>query len=461
MIEGDPGARLSVSISSGMTVEVRLGQKEVKIGRGHEADLQLPDPSVSRLHAKVFRVGRQYFIADLRSRNGTHADGKRITQLALEDGNMFQVGPFRIHFHRPVSGLHAGEEPTAPPGMASSIGVSPEADPVRGRKRTEATTDIGKTAFGLIGGSPHVRKLVSTIRRVAASDVPVLIEGETGSGKELVARGIHDASARRERPFIVVNCGAISPELIESELFGHEKGAFTGATAQRKGAFELANGGTIFLDEIGELPITLQPKLLRSLEQKEVKRVGGNDLLLADVRILAATNRNLREEIARKAFREDLYFRIGAITVSIPPLRDRREDVAPIARHFLSGMGTSVSAPLPILSPSALDVMISHDWPGNVRELRNAVQRAVVMTEGGELTGEDFSFLHQTATQGAEPENPSGLSRWEQAERTNILGELARQMGNKTKAARELGIAKSTLFEKLKKYGIRTSEFDR
>jgi DNA-binding NtrC family response regulator len=406
-------------------------------------------------------VGRQYFIADLSSRNGTHADGKRITQLALEDGNMFQVGPFRIHFHRPISGLHAGEEPTAPPGMASSVGVYPEADPVRGRKRTEAATDTGKTAFGLIGGSAHVRKLVSTIRRVAASDVPVLIEGETGSGKELVARGIHDASARRERPFIVVNCGAISPELIESELFGHEKGAFTGATAQRKGAFELANGGTIFLDEIGELPITLQPKLLRSLEQKEVKRVGGNDLLLADVRILAATNRNLREEIARKAFREDLYFRIGAITVTIPPLRDRREDVAPIARHFLSGMGTSVSVPLPILSPSALDALISHDWPGNVRELRNAVQRAVVMSEGGELTGDDFSFLRQTATQGAEPENPSGLSRWEQAERTNILGELARQMGNKTKAARELGIAKSTLFEKLKKYGIRTSEFDR
>jgi transcriptional regulator with PAS, ATPase and Fis domain len=291
--------------------------------------------------------------------------------------------------------------------------------------------------------------------------VPVLIEGETGSGKELVARGIHDASARRERPFIVVNCGAISPELIESELFGHERGAFTGATAQRKGAFELANSGTIFLDEIGELPIALQPKLLRALEQKEVKRVGGNDLLLADVRILAATNRNLREEIARKAFREDLYFRIGAITVPIPPLRDRREDVSPIARHFLSGMGNSTSGPVPVLSPAALDILISHDWPGNVRELRNAIQRAVVMAESGELAGPDFSFLRQAAEPEAETKTPSGLSRWEQAERTNILGELARQMGNKTKTARELGIAKSTLFEKLKKYGIRTAEFDR
>jgi DNA-binding NtrC family response regulator len=461
MIQGDPGARLSVTISNGMTVEVRLGQKEVKIGRGHEADLQLPDPSVSRLHAKIFRVGRQYFLADLRSRNGTHAEGKRITQLALEDGRMFQVGPFRIHFHRPASGFPAGEEPTAPPGMASSSFDSTGAKPVRHAKRTEAPVVTVESPFGLVGGSAHVRKLVATIRRVAASDVPVLIEGETGSGKELVARGIHDASARRERPFIVVNCGAISPDLIESELFGHEKGAFTGATAQRKGAFELANSGTIFLDEIGELPVLLQPKLLRALEQKEVKRVGGNDLLLADVRILAATNRNLLEEIARKTFREDLYFRIGAITVSIPPLRDRREDVAPIARQFLAGMEKPASGALPVLSPAALDAMISHDWPGNVRELRNAIQRAVVMAENGELTGHDFSFLRRAAEPEAGAETPSGLSRWEQAERTNILGELARQMGNKTKAARELGIAKSTLFEKLKKYGIRTAEFDR
>jgi hypothetical protein len=235
MIQCDPGARLSVTISNGMTVEVRLGQKEVKIGRGREADLQLPDPSVSRLHAKVFRVGRQYFLADLRSRNGTQADGKRITQLALEDGRMFEVGPFRIHFHRPVSGFSAGEEPTVSPGKTFAVTGSFEPEPVRVPKRTGAPTVTGEAPFGLIGGSAHMRKLIATIRRVASSDVPVLIEGETGSGKELVARGVHDASTRRERPFIVVNCGAISPELIESELFGHEKGAFTGATAQRKG----------------------------------------------------------------------------------------------------------------------------------------------------------------------------------------------------------------------------------
>ena len=461
MLRDSAGARLSVTISNGMTVEVRLGQKEVKIGRGHEADLQLPDPSVSRLHAKVFRVGLQYFLADLRSRNGTHADGKRITQLALDDGKMFQVGPFRIHFHHPMQGCSAGEEPTVPPGTAPVRRGSSEAEPVRVPKRKDAVPAVGAAPFGLIGGSAHVRKLVATIRRVAASDVPVLIEGETGSGKELVARGIHTASARGERAFIVVNCGAISPELIESELFGHEKGAFTGATAQRKGAFELANSGTIFLDEIGELPVSLQPKLLRALEQKEIKRVGGNDLLPADARILAATNRDLRKEIARNAFREDLYFRIGAITVAIPPLRDRREDVAPIARHFLSGMEFRTAAPIPDLSPAALDALIRHDWPGNVRELRNAIQRAVVMAESGKLAGADFSFLRQAAAPEAETNVASGLSRWERAERTNILGELARQMGNKTRTARELGIAKSTLFEKLKKYGIRNEEIDR
>jgi len=456
MIQADPGARLSVSMSDGMTVEIRLGLREVRIGRGREADLQLPDPSVSRLHARVFRVGQQYFLADMGSRNGTHADGRPVTQLPLEDGRTFRVGPYVIHFFQPGDSPGSGEEPTVVASQTPSGPVPRTAFPLR--------TDAGPpedSPFGLVGGSAHIRKLADTIRRVAPSDVPVLIEGETGCGKELVARGIHDASDRRDRPFVVVNCGAISPDLVESELFGHEKGAFTGATAQRKGAFELAHQGTIFLDEIGELPVNLQPKLLRALEQKEIQRVGGNDTIPAEVRILAATHRNLREEIVRKAFREDLYFRIGAITIPVPPLRDRREDVPAIARHFLSGMERRANRPLPRLSPDALDALISHDWPGNVRELRNAVQRAVVMGDGAELSAADFSFLRQDAKAPAESSAVPGLSRWEQAERTNILAELARQNGNRTRTARELGIAKSTLFEKLKKYGIRGQESDR
>jgi DNA-binding NtrC family response regulator len=393
------------------------------------------------------------------SRNGTHLDGKAVSQAPLECGRSFRVGPYRIHFFQEGDSRGTGEEPTV---VAVSGGTpSGVASPGPSLAPPAANTPPDDAPFGLVGDSIGTRKLVAMIRRVGPSDVPVLIEGETGCGKELVARGIHDASARRDRPFVVVNCGAISPELVESELFGHEKGAFTGATAQRKGAFELAHNGTIFLDEIGELPFTLQPKLLRALEQKEIKRVGGNDTLSADVRILAATHRNLREEIARKTFREDLYFRIGAITVPVPPLRDHREDVPAIARHFLAGMERRSGRPVPALAPDALDALISHHWPGNVRELRNAVQRAVVMGEGPTRTAADFSFLRDEATGVAAPPLADGLSRWEQAERTNILAELARQDGNKTRTARELGIAKSTLFEKLKKYGIRGKESDR
>jgi two-component system response regulator HydG len=307
-----------------------------------------------------------------------------------------------------------------------------------------------------VGQASGIKRLIENIRRVGNSDIPVLIEGETGCGKELVSRGIHDCSGRRNHPFVVVNCGAISPELIESELFGHEKGAFTGATAQRRGAFEVAHGGTLFLDEIGELPLPLQPKLLRSLEQKEIKRVGGNETILVDVRILSATNRSLREEIARKAFRDDLYFRVSTILLNVPPLRDRREDVPLLARHFLAEFGARSDRTAPGLSGPAAEFLAAQEWPGNVRELRNAIQRAVVMSDDPSLEPGDFSFLIDAGSPGRETGIDATLSRWEQSEKNNILDGLSRTKWNKTQTARELGIAKSTLFEKLKKYGIRS-----
>jgi len=451
MIPAENPARLSVSVACGLNVEIRLGLKEIRIGRGRDADLLLPDPSVSRLHARIFRVGEQYFLADT-SRNGTYLDGKRVTQAMLEGGQTFRIGPYQIHFLRERQSPEP-DPPTVTQG--ARLGSDSSGPPSATIPSTSSDT------FGLEGKSPFIKKLIENIRRVAGSDLPVLVDGETGSGKELVSRGIHDASSRRNRPFVVVNCGAISSDLIESELFGHEKGSFTGATAQRRGAFEIAHGGTIFLDEIGELPLALQPKLLRALEQKEIKRVGGNETILVDVRVIAATNRNIREEMSRKRFRDDLYFRLSTITLHVPPLRERREDIVPIAIIFLAEAASKANRAAPELTNAAAEFLASHDWPGNVRELRNAIQRALVMAEGPSLMAEDFSFLLTMESTPIEPAADTHLSRWEHTEKTSILAELARQRWNKTRTARELGIAKSTLFEKLKKFGIRSPESDR
>ena len=314
----------------------------------------------------------------------------------------------------------------------------------------------------ILGRSPAVEELRAIIATVAPTEATVLINGESGTGKELVARALHMASERASRPLVTVNCAALAENLLESELFGHERGAFTGADKRREGRFVQADGGTLFLDEIGEMPLALQAKLLRALQQGEVQRVGSDKPLTVDVRVIAATNRNLQEEVAAKRFREDLYFRLNVINIEVPPLRRRPEDIPLLAAHFLQRYAERNRKSIKGFSPQALDILLRHDWPGNVRELENAVERAAILCNGDLITPRE---LPQTVSQsgGAAPlaEAPAeqgegslaGL-KLDDVERRAIEETLRQTGDNKSEAARRLGITRATLHNKLRKYGM-------
>ena len=316
-------------------------------------------------------------------------------------------------------------------------------------------------AGALVGQSEPMQRLVSLVRKAAGSDVTVLVQGESGTGKELVARMIHDLSPRVEGPFVVVHCAALAESLLESELFGHERGAFTGAVKRKLGRFELADGGTLFLDEIGEISPTIQTKLLRVLQEKELQRVGGEETLKVDARVVTATNRDLRAEVRRGRFREDLFYRLHIVPLSIPPLRDRPEDVPLLARHFVQRFATRMGRATSGVSEGALRVLQRYPWPGNVRELENAVEQALVFSEGPELTEADLpAFLQASAAQ-----KSAGALPVVQGDRSlpEILEDLERQLihqayekaqGVKTETARLLGIKTSALYYKLEKYGF-------
>jgi DNA-binding NtrC family response regulator len=293
-----------------------------------------------------------------------------------------------------------------------------------------------------------MRDLVEQVRRVARSKVTVLIEGESGTGKELLARLLHESSPRRSRPFVQVNCAAFTETLIESELFGHEKGAFTGAEAARPGRFELADGGTMLLDEVGEMPLQLQAKLLRVLEEERFERLGGTWTLQVDVRVLATTNRDLRREVERARFRGDLYYRLHGVRFVVPPLRERREEIPRLADHFFRGFRGEGRAALRGLSPRALAVLAGHPWPGNVRELRNVLHRACLLAAGPEIQPEDLLLPEERA---ASPAGLEGMTLAE-VERQVILATLRQHKGNRTAPAARLGITARTLLNKLNKY---------
>ncbi|HUF29228.1 MAG TPA: sigma-54 dependent transcriptional regulator [Gemmatimonadaceae bacterium] len=319
-----------------------------------------------------------------------------------------------------------------------------------------------RQAPGMIGASRSLRDALDVARKVARYPSTVLVTGESGTGKELLARLVHDESPRAAAAFVAVNCGAIPESLLESELFGHVRGAFTGAVADREGLFAEAEGGTLFLDEIGELPFQLQVKLLRALQESEVRPLGGSAARRVDVRVIAATNRNLGEEVAERRFREDLYYRINVVSIHLPALRDRSEDIPVLAQHFVRRYGQLLAMPAADISPEAVSALARHSWPGNVRELENAIERALVLAGGGTVEVAHLPWI----VNGEQP--PAGASRSStdadlsvkrrvrELERSLIASALDRTAGNRTHAARLLDLSHRALLYKIREYGLGT-----
>jgi len=401
------------------------------IGKAADNDLVLSDDTVSRHHCEIVRAPDGLHVRDLESTNGTRIDNTRVREAMIQPGSVLKVGEVDIQF-----------KPTA-----HRVEVLPS----------------DKPNFGpAIGSSLAMRTIFGVLERIAPTDATVLLEGETGTGKDVLARAIWSSSHRANKPFLVVDCGAVTYSLIESELFGHERGSFTGAVSTRQGAFELADGGTVFLDEIGELPLDVQPKLLRVLETREFRRVGGNKTLQTNVRVIAATKRDLQREVAAGKFREDLYFRLAVVPVTVPPLRARRDDIPALVNHMLRSAGGGELA----VSPDTMQALAAHDWPGNVRELRNVLERAIYMAQatGSREIGVVTLPSATSATDAAfhfEPERSYRETRAKydsEFERRYVKWLLARHSGNISAAAREAKMDRKHLHDMAKKHGLRGNE---
>jgi DNA-binding NtrC family response regulator len=412
-----------------------VGEAPLIVGSDPTCGLVIDDPHVSRRHAEISRGERGIVLRDLGSRNGTFIGRLSIKEATLTSGVEIRVGTSTLRFEL---GGQAGQ-------LARLART-----PLREDEVSAAPLRFGAA----LGQAPTMRRLFALLGRLAPTDLTVTLIGETGTGKDVLARAIHQGSPRAAEPFVVFDCGAVAPSLIESELFGHEKGSFTGAVATQRGAFERAHRGTLFLDEIGELSLELQPKLLRVLEQRCVRRVGGADDLPIDVRIVAATNRDLEEQVRRRAFREDLFFRLLTAMVHVPPLRERREDVPTLAAAFLA---EAAARPL-ALAPATTARLEGYDWPGNVRELRNVMASAAALADDDTLLPEHLVFFRPQQRTAAAPSAPAATpppQTLEQMERAAISAALERAGGNRTHAAKALGIAASTLYEKIRRYGLK------
>lgn len=434
--------QLVVIAKDGNRRKYELGKKKsVKIGKKSDNDIVIAvDKTISRNHAEIqFTDDNQYLLKDLNSTNGTLINGMKVKEAFLSQGDLIQVGETSIEFQT----------------YDEKVQIEPS----------------DKNAFGnLVGRSRKMRQIFGLLERISPSQATVIIEGETGTGKELVAQAIHANSLRKDKPFIVFDCSAVAPNLIESELFGHTKGSFTGAVKDRMGAFEAANGGTIFLDEIGELTIDLQPKLLRALEQREIKRVGSTQSAKIDVRVICATNRNLKDEVEKGRFREDLYYRLSVVKIQVPPLRERLEDIPLIVEKLLANArynrkpdGTYY---VTRVEDDALKILQRYQWPGNVRELNNIIERAVSFAREGMIRGADLTFVFSEVESGEEatvrmnmvdvdkPFKEAKQAVVESFEKEYLQELLEKFKGNVSKAAREAKIDRKHLRNLLIKYGL-------
>jgi transcriptional regulator with PAS, ATPase and Fis domain len=396
--------------------------ERVVLGTHASADLVLEDETVSRFHCEIEVHGGRALVRDLGSRNGTCVDGVSVREAWLHPGAALALGTTELRFEL-------------------------RNDPVR-----IALSE--KESFGLmVGRSPAMRRVFALLEKASASEATVLIEGETGTGKEVAAESIHNVSGRRDGPFVIVDCSAIPPDLLESELFGHEKGSFTGATGAREGAFEAAEGGTIFLDEIGELSTELQPKLLRVLERRHVKRIGGNRYTDVNVRVVAATNRSLRTEVNEHRFRSDLFYRLAVVEVRLPALRERLDDLPELVDHLLARIATKGDPQAGDLRSKDFVAMLGqHRWTGNVRELRNYLERCLALQERAPLV----------ATPDDRPLPDLGeplkiaRERWTRVlERRYVEGLLEMHKGNVTAAARAAEVDRMYFHRMLRRYGLR------
>ncbi len=415
------GAELAIESGPDRGRKIEIGPTGLVVGSGSGADVCLTDPLVSRKHVELRAEADGVRVTDLRSLNGTKLGSVRVREVLLTEDAALTVGEsvLRVTIERSARGIR----------------LSP------------------RTEFGdAIAESPAMRHVFELLERAARTDVTVLLEGDSGTGKDVLAHALHRESPRREAPFIVVDCGAIPEQLVESELFGHEKGAFTGAHAARAGAFEQAEGGTVFLDEIGELPLDAQPKLLRALESRSFRRVGGNVTVRVDVRVVAATNRRLREAVRRKEFRDDLYYRLAVVHISVPRLADRPEDVLPLAESFLRRVTGDPSTSLP---EDLKRLLASYDWPGNARELRNVVERFATFDRADPKILFDARAsdapIGQSAFAGFEllPYHEAKRRALALLHRTVLPKALEQAQGSVPRAAEALGLPRQSLYRML------------